>query len=94
MFPCENRTEITAQATDDGNYVVQAISSCEKAQRYVEGLGSLSLIDLTDKQESKVFPVGGSRDATREAFQLKLISDGTVWMDMISSRNKTISYIQ
>jgi len=33
--------------------------------------------------------VGGSRDATREAFQLKLISDGTVWMDMISSRNKT-----
>lgn len=33
--------------------------------------------------------VGGSRDATREAFQLKLISDGTIWMDMIGSRNKT-----
>lgn len=33
--------------------------------------------------------VGGSRDATREAFQLMLISDGEVWMDMISSRNKT-----
>lgn len=33
--------------------------------------------------------VGGSRDATREAFQLKLITDGTVWMDMIGSRNKT-----
>ncbi|MEX2380612.1 MAG: HI0074 family nucleotidyltransferase substrate-binding subunit, partial [Vicingaceae bacterium] len=26
--------------------------------------------------------VGGSRDATREAFQLKLVSDGKVWMDM------------
>ena len=33
--------------------------------------------------------VGGSRDASREAFQLNLISDGSVWMDMIGSRNKT-----
>ena len=33
--------------------------------------------------------VGGSRDATREAFQLKLVSDGKIWMDMIGSRNKT-----
>lgn len=33
--------------------------------------------------------IGGSRDATREAFQLHLVSDGHVWMDMIGSRNKT-----
>lgn len=33
--------------------------------------------------------VAGSRDATREAFQLNLISDGHLWMDMIASRNKT-----
>lgn len=33
--------------------------------------------------------IGGSRDATREAFQLKLFSDGKTWMDMIGSRNKT-----
>jgi nucleotidyltransferase substrate binding protein (TIGR01987 family) len=33
--------------------------------------------------------VGGSRDATREAFQLQLVSDGEVWMDMIGSRNQT-----
>ena len=32
---------------------------------------------------------GGSRDATREAFQLQLISDGEVWIDMIGSRNKS-----
>ena len=32
--------------------------------------------------------VGGSRDATREAFQLKLMTDGKVWMDMIGSRKK------
>ena len=33
--------------------------------------------------------VGGSRDATREAFQLQLISNGKIWMEMIGSRNKT-----
>lgn len=29
----------------------------------------------------------GSRDATREAFQKGLISDGSLWMEMIKSRN-------
>ena len=33
--------------------------------------------------------VGGSRDAIREAFQLQLISNGKIWMDMIGSRNRT-----
>lgn len=33
--------------------------------------------------------IGGSRDATREAFKLQIISNGDVWMDMIASRNKT-----
>ena len=33
--------------------------------------------------------ISGSRDATREAFQINLISNGQVWMDMIGSRNKT-----
>ena len=33
--------------------------------------------------------VGGSRDATREALQIKIIESGEIWMDMIQSRNKT-----
>jgi nucleotidyltransferase substrate binding protein (TIGR01987 family) len=33
--------------------------------------------------------IGGSRDASREALQLKLITEGEIWMDMIISRNKT-----
>jgi nucleotidyltransferase substrate binding protein (TIGR01987 family) len=33
--------------------------------------------------------VGGSRDAIREAFELQLITDGKLWMDMIGSRIKT-----
>lgn len=33
--------------------------------------------------------IGGSRDATRKAFEMNLITDGQVWMDMIKSRNET-----
>lgn len=33
--------------------------------------------------------IGGSRDATREAFKINLITDGETWMDMIKSRNQT-----
>jgi len=33
--------------------------------------------------------ITGSRDATREAYQKKLIEDGEAWMGMIKSRNQT-----
>lgn len=41
---------------------------------------------LEDKGNIKIY---GSKDATREAFQLGLIEDGEVWMQMIISRNLT-----
>lgn len=31
----------------------------------------------------------GSKDTTRKAFQLNLIDNGEIWMDMIQSRNET-----
>lgn len=55
MFPCENKSEIEVQSTEDGNYVVKATSTCKKAEKFVEGLGPLSLTDLADKKESKIF---------------------------------------
>lgn len=33
--------------------------------------------------------ITGSRDATREAFKMGLITDGEAWMEMIKSRNQT-----
>jgi nucleotidyltransferase substrate binding protein (TIGR01987 family) len=33
--------------------------------------------------------ITGSRDATRRAFSVGLISDGEQWMDMIANRNRT-----
>lgn len=35
------------------------------------------------------FEVKGSRDATREAFQMGLIKNGELWMEMIKCRNLT-----
>ncbi|MCE5296348.1 MAG: hypothetical protein LLG16_04495 [Euryarchaeota archaeon] len=55
MFPCDNRSEIEVSTTEDGDYVVKVTSSCPKAVKFVEGLGTLSLTDLTDKKESKIF---------------------------------------
>lgn len=43
--------------------------------------------DYAEYQENS--NIGGSRDASREGFQLKLITNGHLWIDMISSRNKT-----
>jgi hypothetical protein len=55
MFPCENTTDITVNVNDEGEYVVKATSTCKKAEKFVEGLGPLTLFDLTDKTSSKVF---------------------------------------
>ncbi len=38
--------------------------------------------------------ITGSRSATREAFNKKLITEGQSWMDMIESRNKTVHSYQ
>ena len=35
------------------------------------------------------FQISGSRDATREAFRMRLIQDGEAWMEMLRSRNQS-----
>jgi len=55
MFPCENKTEITANMAEDMSLLLTATSTCPKAQRFIEGLGPLTLADLSEKKESKVF---------------------------------------
>lgn len=55
MFPCENTSLIEVNRNDDGDFEVKVESTCAKAVRFVESLGPLTLIDLTDKQHSQVF---------------------------------------
>ncbi len=55
MFPCDNRSNIEVSMTDDGDFEVKVTSTCPKVERFVNGLNPLSMTDLTDKTESKVF---------------------------------------
>jgi len=55
MFPCDNRSNIEVRMTDDGYFEVKATSTCPKAERFLNGLSPLSMTDLTDKAESRVF---------------------------------------
>jgi hypothetical protein len=55
MFPCDNKTTITVRATEDGDYAIEASSTCPKAERFVNGLRQLSMEDLTNKREGKIF---------------------------------------
>lgn len=58
-----------------------------QAFEYTHELAWKTLQDFL--KERGVKHVFGSRDASREAFNLDLIKDGHVWMDMIDSRNQT-----
>ena len=58
-----------------------------KAFEYTHELAWKTLSDfLKSRGNNEIY---GSKDATREAFQLGLIEDGELWMKMIQSRNLT-----
>ena len=73
----------------DPGYVLDEIIKEGLIQRfeYTHELAWNVMKDYAEYQGNTM--VGGSRDATREALQLKIIADGEIWMDMIQSRNKT-----
>ena len=76
-------------SSGDPGYVLDEIIKEGLIQRfeYTHELAWNVMKDYAEYQGNTM--VGGSRDATREALQLKIIADGEIWMDMIQSRNKT-----
>jgi nucleotidyltransferase substrate binding protein (TIGR01987 family) len=58
-----------------------------QAFEYTHELAWSTLKDFLEHKGQK--DIYGPRDASRKAFQLGIIEDGEVWMDMIQSRNKT-----
>jgi len=73
----------------DGSSIVDEIIKEGLIQRfeYTHELGWNVMKDFAEYQGN--FEIKGSRDATREGFQMKLVSNGAVWMDMILNRNKS-----
>ena len=83
--------EITASLNRDEDFSEQ-LSELEKEgliQRfeYTHELAWKVMKDYLEYQGTT--DIGGSRDATREAFKIGLIENGEIWMDMIKSRNLT-----
>jgi len=84
--------EAVSSIDPDDDSLQDALSELEK-----EGL--IQRFEYTHKLAWKVMKdyieyqgatdIGGSRDATREAFKMGLIQNGEAWMDMIKSRNLT-----
>lgn len=85
-FIDEEETELVSE---DLGYVLDEMIKEGLIQRfeYTHELAWNVMKDYAEYQGNN--NVGGSRDATREALQLKIIENGEVWMDMIQSRNKT-----
>lgn len=77
------------QRLDDDEFVLDEIIKEGLIQRfeYTHELAWNVMKDYAEYQGNT--EVAGSKDSTREAFQLKIIEDGEMWMDMIKSRNKT-----
>ena len=75
--------------TEDLRYVVDELIKEGLIQRfeYTHELAWNVMKDYAFFQGNST--VGGSRDATREAFKLQIIDNADTWMDMILSRNKT-----
>lgn len=75
--------------TEDLGYVVDELIKEGLIQRfeYTHELAWNVMKDYAFFQGNST--VGGSRDATREAFKLQIIDNADTWMDMILSRNKT-----
>ena len=75
--------------TEDLGYVVDELIKEGLIQRfeYTHELAWNVMKDYAFFQGNST--VGGSRDATREAFKLQIITNPDTWMDMIQSRNKT-----
>lgn len=75
--------------TEDLGYVVDELIKEGLIQRfeYTHELAWNVMKDYAFFQGNST--VGGSRDATKEAYKLQIIENAETWMDMIQSRNKT-----
>jgi nucleotidyltransferase substrate binding protein (TIGR01987 family) len=75
-----------AAGKDDENVQLQKEGLIQRFE-YTHELAWNVMKDYAEYQGN--FEIKGSRDATREAFRMKLIAQADIWMDMIKSRNDT-----
>jgi hypothetical protein len=55
MNVCDREHIIKASQREDGDFDVIAETQCDHVKEFVEMLGPLSIVDLTDKKNSKIW---------------------------------------
>lgn len=55
MTVCDREHIIEVSQRDDGDFDVKAVAQCDHVREFIEMLGPLSIVDLTDKKNSKVW---------------------------------------
>lgn len=55
MRVCSKAHVIEVSALPDGNFSVNAVTECDHVKEFVEMVNPLSITDLTDKSQSKVW---------------------------------------
>ena len=55
MTVCDREQVISVDRRDDGDFDVKVETRCDHVREFVEMLGTLSIVDLTDKKNSKVW---------------------------------------
>ena len=72
---------------DKGDLSELEMQGLVKAFEYTYELAWTTMKDFLEYRGQ--MDIYGSRDAIRKAYQLGLVDDGAIWMDMLQSRNKT-----
>lgn len=55
MNICDQYTKVTATQREDGTFDIKVKSECPNVRKFAESLENLTLTDLTDKANSRVF---------------------------------------
>ena len=88
MRLCDKVSTILATTNPDGTYNIEVQTTCDNVREFSTGLESLTIADLTDKANSKVFDrMRNCKMSANCLFPAGLISAGWVEAGMIAASN-------
>ena len=55
MTICSKTSVIEVTQNDEGEYEIKVDTDCDHVQEFIDSLGTLSIVDISDKENSKVW---------------------------------------
>jgi len=98
MSVCDKISIVEVTAKDDGTYSVKVTTPCDNVREFVAGLESLTITDLVDKANSKVFErMKHAKMSANCLFPAGLLSAGWVEAGLIAksrAKDKKSNWIE